>query len=873
LTEVFGIKALYLVMDGKRCPLKADETQDREEKRRQNLVEARKFKRLGQRDKSEDKYKACIRIRDEFTRAVMKAVEEQFSGHNCVFIVWSPYEADAQLTKLCIDHVADAVVTEDSDVLVYSAAAHIVFPVLFKLDRSSGACDMISMDWLLSSTCAEAAKAVSTNNTLEVILRRFAARQSKRPGFGVRLFVQSCVLAGSDYSINMLDGIGLIGAFKLVRDNAHRNDNVRFRKILEALPSKTKQKVSIDDYEERLAKSEAVFYYHYVKHTDGNVKPLIEPRLSHEENGDNHHFTDHFPCLSRWGDEWSFLGKSSFSCPLDPRSNMGFSLGIPSISVSNIPTVKHMTEKTRQPYPSQSVASTLVPKMVECNPYKKLKTLDSRRPPLQEKSNSKKNEKEDYAYGPTARDAVVDDVNKNHPARRKSNDFMKYLKSDTDPRYVKRNFPPVASTKITPKYGRLRGPPSFFQLGHASGVRVTLQGNKTDKHASNDSSVPFEYDTGCGGDDCDNDYDNAVSSAHPIADENGEFPLNSEGNSMKKFHRESQRMDSDLRIPSTTRYSSPHFNEKCLPKCNATKHLDVVKDQPEKLDEQLPSFCDLIEINSLDRCETDSRKHRPGIEESTRHFSRVDMFAKDTTNPMQNAQAYNAHYGSMLEESPPNNVNAGGSFGAKRVDPRRVTLESLHSHRSSISGCQLLDPKAQLCATAKKESIDTPSKAWALDECIDSPGMESGKPLFTGVSSFGKSVSNESSTGAKASSTSCCVTRKAGPLDLAFQRQRQFSSLLQSQTIPTAQSCRYVARKRRSVTNLSAYFERVRSKEQTCLSTKPTIESVRTVDNVFVDGISREMPFPKPFAKRNSLVPQLQIHSSQTLDDFLWVDP
>ena len=48
-----------------------------------------------------------------------------------------------------MDGMADAVVTEDSDVLVYSAACMQSFPIIYKLDRNTGDCDVISMDWLL----------------------------------------------------------------------------------------------------------------------------------------------------------------------------------------------------------------------------------------------------------------------------------------------------------------------------------------------------------------------------------------------------------------------------------------------------------------------------------------------------------------------------------------------------------------------------------------------------------------------------------------------------------------------------------------------------------------------------------------------------
>jgi hypothetical protein len=63
LIEGFRIKSIFLVMDGKRCPLKAEETEDREQKRRQNLEEARRFMAMGRKDSAEEKYKTCIRIR------------------------------------------------------------------------------------------------------------------------------------------------------------------------------------------------------------------------------------------------------------------------------------------------------------------------------------------------------------------------------------------------------------------------------------------------------------------------------------------------------------------------------------------------------------------------------------------------------------------------------------------------------------------------------------------------------------------------------------------------------------------------------------------------------------------------------------------
>lgn len=208
LLNCFHLSRIYLTMDGKRCPLKANESREREERRRQNLKEAHEFKRLGLKDKAVQKYQMCIKIRDDFTIAVMKLVQREFIYDKRVELVWSPYEADAQLAKLCIDQQANAVITEDSDVLVYSAAAKFSFPVLFKLDRGTGTCDIISMDWLLTPGHQPTTQKKKPG-VLEALLYNLASREARRPGFGVRLFCQACVLAGCDYAPNSLPGVGL----------------------------------------------------------------------------------------------------------------------------------------------------------------------------------------------------------------------------------------------------------------------------------------------------------------------------------------------------------------------------------------------------------------------------------------------------------------------------------------------------------------------------------------------------------------------------------------------------------------------------------------------------------------------------------------
>lgn len=134
------------------------------------------------------------------------------------------------------------------------------------------------MEWLLAHQQTTAVTGKKAPSALETLLLNLANREARRPGFGARLFVQGCVLAGCDYAPNKLTNIGLVNAFKLVRDNASRNDSVRFRKILESIPGKSRTRIDIEEYELNLAKSETVFYYHIVKHQDKSTRPLCEPR-------------------------------------------------------------------------------------------------------------------------------------------------------------------------------------------------------------------------------------------------------------------------------------------------------------------------------------------------------------------------------------------------------------------------------------------------------------------------------------------------------------------------------------------------------------------------------------------------------------------
>ena len=383
------ISTIYLVFDGVRVPLKRGTNADREAKRQANLKEARRLISIGRRKEAEEKYKLCVKGTEMMARVVCAAVQRKWGKSGPVKCVFAPYEADSQLAKLCVDGLAHAVVTEDSDVLVYSAVSRRPFPIIYKLDKKNGSCDVVTMDWLLNSKFLTSSgvnggrrrrrdlesdsdddssdeedeatmhvgekkvnvasssmndveehpseidygddnnmmfapirralplpssngngrgRSKGTGSELLSFLRAFASREVTNPGAGVRLFVQACVLSGCDYVANNMSKVGPIGAFKMVKENAHRDPTIRFERILRgakiSVDATEKASNDLDDdvhgddifdsllpsasddqrkekYEELLSQSEAVFYYHLVKDVDADeIVPLVAHKLN-----------------------------------------------------------------------------------------------------------------------------------------------------------------------------------------------------------------------------------------------------------------------------------------------------------------------------------------------------------------------------------------------------------------------------------------------------------------------------------------------------------------------------------------------------------------------------------------------------------------
>jgi hypothetical protein len=276
--------------------------------------------------------------------------------------------------------------------------------------------------------------------------------------------------------------------------------------------------------------------------------------------------------------------------------------------------------------------------------------------------------------------------------------------------------------------------------------------------------------------------------------------------------------------------------------------------------------------------------HQQGIEGSIPHSTRdggsqlVAVLAHNSKNTTVGKAAYGSK---LLDISPLGGGQTCSRFFKKRNDPRRVTLESLMSPNSNILSSEVLSPAGRRSKAAGAHSVGTNSKHWTLDECIDSPGMDSGqdercgkttKTPVTGVSSMERTTSKQFPGGPRSSSVaSLSRKKKAGPLDFAFQRQRRLSGQLRS-PLKAAQPRRSVSRQRSIRTDITTYFKSSKTKEND-LADDMRLESKTTSYYSFSEGTETEIPVPRPVSKRNTLFSQLQIDTNQTIDEFLWEGP
>lgn len=122
---------VIMVLDGRTLPAKKNTNDERRQRRADNIRAGELLLSEGKLDEALVKFKRAT----EITSDVVESTIQHFRDFENLDIIVSPYESDAQLAFLVNEGLADVVVTEDSDLIVFGCEK-----IAFKWNSSTGEC-------------------------------------------------------------------------------------------------------------------------------------------------------------------------------------------------------------------------------------------------------------------------------------------------------------------------------------------------------------------------------------------------------------------------------------------------------------------------------------------------------------------------------------------------------------------------------------------------------------------------------------------------------------------------------------------------------------------------------------------------------------
>ncbi|XP_043119398.1 exonuclease 1 isoform X2 [Puntigrus tetrazona] len=219
----FGVKPI-LVFDGRNLPSKQEVEKSRRERRQANLQKGKQLLREGKISEARECFTRSVNITPSMAHDVIKTA--RMRGVDCVV---APYEADAQLAFLNKSGIAQAVITEDSDLLAFGCKK-----VILKMDKQG--------------------------NGLEIDQCHLGRCKSLGNIFTEEKFRYMCILSGCDY-LPSLYGIGLGKACKLLR----MANNPDILKVIKKMGQYLKMDITVpDEYIEGFTKADNTFLYQLV---------------------------------------------------------------------------------------------------------------------------------------------------------------------------------------------------------------------------------------------------------------------------------------------------------------------------------------------------------------------------------------------------------------------------------------------------------------------------------------------------------------------------------------------------------------------------------------------------------------------------------
>lgn len=231
-----------MVFDGRHLAAKAGVEAERRESRKAAKAKAKELIAAGKHTEARSYLQRALDVSHTMALELIDACHDR--GIDCIV---APYEADGQLAYLSLTGIAEYVITEDSDLILFGCKK-----VLFKFSFSGGL--LVEADKL------------------------HLAMGVRKEKFTFTKFRHMCILSGCDY-LASLPGIGLAKAKKFLL----MTEETDMRRALGKIPSYLgiRQIVVTDEYKEGFLKAEATFQYMIVY--DSKERKLT--RLNEPENG------------------------------------------------------------------------------------------------------------------------------------------------------------------------------------------------------------------------------------------------------------------------------------------------------------------------------------------------------------------------------------------------------------------------------------------------------------------------------------------------------------------------------------------------------------------------------------------------------------
>ncbi|EMR08417.1 hypothetical protein PNEG_03253 [Pneumocystis murina B123] len=194
----YGIK-LFIVFDGGYLPSKEKTENQRGKRRAESKAKGLEFLSQNKKRLAMEQFQKCINVTPEMAYKFIKALRCE----NVDYVV-APYEADAQLAYLEKQGIIDAILTEDSDLLVFGCKC-----ILLKLDQY-GEC-------------------------IEIRREKFPqVKEIDLSGWSDENFRCMAILSGCDY-LEGIPGVGLKTAYRLLKKHKTIDQLLRVIKLEYAL--------------------------------------------------------------------------------------------------------------------------------------------------------------------------------------------------------------------------------------------------------------------------------------------------------------------------------------------------------------------------------------------------------------------------------------------------------------------------------------------------------------------------------------------------------------------------------------------------------------------------------------------------------------